>query len=57
MYFTEFFKTKVQKTDIRCAVRPKGIYKPKDRRNLKEWDGVKIFDIQDREFTKTAKKR
>lgn len=37
-------------------ISPEGIYKPKDGRNLKEWDRVKIFDLQNRKFTKIAKK-
>jgi len=55
MYVTEFLETKVQKTDIKRPVGPKRIYKPKDGRNMKEWDRVIFFDVKGREFTKTAK--
>jgi hypothetical protein len=54
-----FWKQKYTKRTSNDAVQPIGIYKPKDGRNLKEWEGVKIFDIrvQDKEFKKTAKQR
>jgi hypothetical protein len=38
-------------------ISPKGIYKSKDGRNLKEWDRVKIFEVKDRKFTKIAKQK
>jgi hypothetical protein len=52
-----FGKQKYRKRTLHDDFRLKEIYKPKDGKNLKEWDRVKICDIQEKEFTKTAKQR